>query len=114
MGNPGTVSCQVVLESCGQVWKLQNVIQAGMLEGDPAFKSNANKRVCKHKIILSLESLLVLACQTQIYILLACSTQGFIFKSALLVLRVYILQMVNFTSSPQQHVFGMGIACKNL
>lgn len=111
MGNPGAVSCPVVLESCGQVWKLQNVIKAGMLEGHPAFKSNSHKKMCKHRILFSFESLLVLACNTQICILLVCSMQGFIFKSAL---RVCILQMVNFTSSPLQHVFGIGIACKNL
>lgn len=33
------------------------------------------KEIPKHKIILSFESLLVLACSTQICILLACSTQ---------------------------------------
>lgn len=56
----------------------------------------------------------MLGCNTQIYILFVCSMQGFIFKSALLVLGVYILQMVNFTSSLLQHVLGMGIACNNL
>lgn len=40
-----------------------------MLVGHPAFKSNSRKRMCKYKIILSFESLLVLASDTQIFYL---------------------------------------------
>jgi len=42
------------------------------------------------------ESLFALGSNTQVYVLLACTTQVFIFEAAL------------------QHVLGMGIACKNL
>lgn len=40
-----------------------------MLVGHRAFKSNSHKTMCKYKIILSFESLLVLASDTQIFYL---------------------------------------------
>lgn len=103
----------MVLESCGQVWKLQNAIQAGMMEGDPTLRAALIKECVNIASYFHLRAYWCLL-NTQIYILLVCSMQGFIVKFALLVLRVYTLQMVNFTSSPLQHVFGIGIAFKNL
>lgn len=84
-----------------------------MLEGDPTLRAILIKECVNIKSYFHLGAFWCLL-NAQIYILLVCSMQGFIIKSALFVLRVYILQMVNFSSSPLQHVFGRGIACKNL
>lgn len=84
-----------------------------MLEGDPALRAIPIKECVNIKSYFHFRAYWCLL-NTQIYILFVCSMQGFIVKSALIVLRVYILEMVSFTSSPLQHVFGMGIACKNL